>query len=66
MAMDSLTLGLLYKIDFNDEHNNSTIATLRELADLHNIYLNTFSKYRKKFNIEFRIITYLEASIYRL
>jgi hypothetical protein len=45
--MDSFTLGLLPKIDFNYEHNNSTPATLGELADLHNVYLNTFSKYGK-------------------
>jgi len=45
--MDSFTLGLLPKIDFNYEHNNNTMATLRELADLHNVYLNKFSKYRR-------------------
>jgi hypothetical protein len=45
--MDSFTLVLLPKIDFNYEHNNSTTATLRELTDLYNVYLNTFSKYRR-------------------
>jgi len=45
--MDSFTLGLLPKIDFKYEHNNSTTATLREIADFHNVYLNTFSKYRR-------------------
>jgi len=44
--MDSFTLGLLPKIDFNVEHINSTMPTLIELADIHNIYLNTFSKYK--------------------
>jgi hypothetical protein len=46
-SMNFFTLGLLPKIDFNDQHNNNTTATLRELADLHNIYLSTFSKYRR-------------------
>jgi hypothetical protein len=45
--MDSITLGLFLKIDFSDEHSNNTMATPRELADLHNIYLNTFSKHRR-------------------
>jgi len=37
--MDSFTLGLLAKIDFSYEHINSTTATARELADLHNFSL---------------------------
>jgi hypothetical protein len=38
-SMDSFTLGLLAKIDFSYEHINSTTATARELADLHNFSL---------------------------
>jgi hypothetical protein len=45
--MDLFTLRLLPKIDFNNEHNSSTTAIVIELADLHNIYLNIFSKYRR-------------------
>jgi hypothetical protein len=46
-SVDSFTLGLLPKIDFKHEHNNSTTATFRELADLHNFYLSIFSKFRR-------------------
>jgi hypothetical protein len=46
-SMDSFTLGLLRKIDFNDKHSNNIMATLTELADLHNIYLNNLFKYRR-------------------
>jgi hypothetical protein len=38
-SMDSFTLELLPKIDFNDEHNNRTTAMAKKLADLHNFSL---------------------------
>jgi hypothetical protein len=50
--MDSFTLGLLSKIDFKHEHSNNTPATARELADLHNISINTSLSY-KEFYTEF-------------
>jgi hypothetical protein len=37
--MDSFTLRLLPKIDFNDKHDNNTTETARELADIHNFSL---------------------------
>jgi hypothetical protein len=60
LLLERVFYGFIYlrvplKINFNEEHSNNTTVTLRELADLHNIYLNTFSKYRK---IQYRIHDY--------
>jgi len=38
-SMNSFTLGLLPKIDFNYEHSNSITAMTWELADLHKFSL---------------------------
>jgi hypothetical protein len=42
--MDSFTLGFLPKIDFNDEHNNSTTATAWKQTNQHNNYKIILSK----------------------
>jgi hypothetical protein len=63
--MDFFTLGFLPKIDFNYEHNNSTTATAKELADLHNFSLKyTIKALKNSISNSVNNIC-LEASIYR-
>jgi hypothetical protein len=64
-SMDSFTLGLLPKIDFN----MSTATAQRQWLEnklISTITPKLYSLSSKEFNTEFLQITYLEASIYRL
>jgi hypothetical protein len=63
--MESFTLGILPKIDFN----TSTATALRQRLKsklINTITPKLYSLSSKEFNTEFLQITYLEASIYRL